>query len=216
MIEDIAVGALIVAFIFKKLLFKGDIHPLLMELPTYNLPNIRNVLFGLFERVVVFLRRAGTIILALMIIIWFLSSYPKPPENAIGSAIDYSFAGIIGKFIEPILSPIGFNWQIAIALIPGMAAREVAVAALGTVYAISGNEDAVQEGLQVAISQTWGLPTALAFLAWYIFAPQCASTLAVTKRETNSWVWPTVMFFYMLALAYFVSFAVFHITKMFV
>jgi ferrous iron transport protein B len=209
-------GALIVAFIFKKLLFKGDIHPLLMELPTYNLPNIRNVLFGLFERVVVFLRRAGTIILALMIIIWFLSSYPKPPENAIGSAIDYSFAGIIGKFIEPILSPIGFNWQIAIALIPGMAAREVAVAALGTVYAISGNEDAVQEGLQVAISQTWGLPTALAFLAWYIFAPQCASTLAVTKRETNSWVWPTVMFFYMLALAYFVSFAVFHITKMFV
>jgi ferrous iron transport protein B len=209
-------AALVVAFILKKFFLKGELHPLLMELPTYKLPSIRNVLFGLLERAKIFLRKAGTIILAMMIIIWFLSTYPAPPTNAVGSAIDYSFAGIIGKFLEPLLAPIGFNWQIAVALIPGMAAREVAVAALGTVYAISGNEDAVREGLTSTISHSWALPTALAFLTWYIFAPQCASTLAVTKRETNSWLWPTVMFTYMTGLAYFGAFLVFNITKFFI
>ncbi|MBX9839117.1 MAG: ferrous iron transport protein B, partial [Silvanigrellaceae bacterium] len=136
-------AGLIVAFILKTFFLKGELHPLLMELPTYKLPRIKNVALGLFERSVIFIRRAGTIILALMIIIWFLSTYPAPPANATDPAIDYSFAGMIGKFFEPILTPIGFNWQIAIALIPGMAAREVAVAALGTVYSISGNEEAV-------------------------------------------------------------------------
>jgi ferrous iron transport protein B len=209
-------AALVVAFILKKFFLKGELHPLLMELPTYKVPSIRNVLFGLLERTKIFLWKAGTIILAMMVIIWFLSTYPAPPANAVSPAIDYSFAGIIGKFLEPLLAPIGFNWQIAVALIPGMAAREVAVAALGTVYAISGNEDAVREGLTTTISHSWALPTALAFLTWYVFAPQCASTLAVTKRETNSWLWPTVMFTYMIGLAYFGAFVVFHITKFFV
>ncbi len=209
-------AGLIVAFILKTFFLKGELHPLLMELPTYKLPRIKNVALGLFERSVIFIRRAGTIILALMIIIWFLSTYPAPPANATDPAIDYSFAGMIGKFFEPILTPIGFNWQIAIALIPGMAAREVAVAALGTVYSISGNEEAVHQGLAAAISHSWGLPTALAFLTWYIFAPQCASTLAVAKRETNSWVWPTIMFTYLIGLAYFAAFVVFNVTKYFV
>ncbi|APJ03240.1 ferrous iron transport protein B [Silvanigrella aquatica] len=204
--------ALAVAFVLKKFFLKGELHPLLMELPTYKLPSLRNVLYGLYERAKVFITRAGTIILAMMIIIWFLSTYPSAPENATLPAIDYSFAGMIGKFVEPILAPIGFNWQIAIALIPGMAAREVAVAALGTVYAISGNEDAVREGLSASIAHSWSLATALAFLTWYIFAPQCAPTLAVVKRETNSWFWPTVMFTYMLGLAYTGAFAVFHLT----
>ncbi|KAB8039538.1 ferrous iron transport protein B [Silvanigrella paludirubra] len=209
-------AGLIVAFILKTFFLKGELHPLLMELPTYKLPRIKNVALGLFERSVIFIRRAGTIILALMIIIWFLSTYPAPPANATDPAIDYSFAGMIGKFFEPILTPIGFNWQIAIALIPGMAAREVAVAALGTVYSISGNEEAVHQGLASAISHSWGLPTALAFLTWYIFAPQCASTLAVAKRETNSWIWPTIMFTYLIGLAYFAAFVVFNVTKYFV
>ncbi len=209
-------ASLVVAFILKKFFLKGELHPLLMELPTYKLPSIRNVLFGLLERTKIFLRKAGTIILAMMIVIWFLSTYPSPPPNAVDPAIDYSFAGIIGKFFEPLFAPIGFNWQIVVALIPGMAAREIAVAALGTVYAISGNEDAVREGLTATISHSWALPTALAFLTWYIFAPQCAPTLAVTKRETNSWFWPTVMFTYMIGLAYFGAFVVFHITKFFV
>ena len=209
-------AGLIVAFILKKFFLKGELHPLLMELPTYKIPRIQNIFIGLVERSLIFIKRAGTIILALMIIIWFLSTYPAPPTHATEPAIDYSFAGMIGKFFEPFLAPIGFNWQIAIALIPGMAAREVAVAALGTVYAISGSEEAVHQGLSSAISHSWGLPTALAFLTWYIFAPQCASTLAVTKRETNSWIWPTIMFTYLIVLAYFASFVVFHVTKYFV
>lgn len=209
-------SALFVAFILKKFFLKGELSPLLMELPTYKLPSIKNILLGLIERAKIFLRRAGTIILAIMIIIWFLSSYPLPPLNATAPAIDYSFAGKIGAFLEPFLAPIGFNWQIAIALIPGMAAREVAVATLGTVYAISGNEDSVREGLATTIANAWSLPTALAFLTWYIFAPQCASTLAVTKRETNSWLWPSVMFIYMTSLAYFGAFIVFHTTKFFI
>ena len=210
------ISGLIFAFILKKFFLKGELHPLLMELPTYKLPRVKNVTLGLIERAVIFIRRAGTIILAVIIILWFLSTYPAPPLNATQPAINYSLAGMIGNFFEPLLAPIGFNWQIAIALIPGMAAREVAIAALGTVYSISGNEDSVQQGLSAAISHSWGLPTALAFLTWYIFAPQCASTLAVTKRETNSWVWPIIMFTYLIGLAYLGAFVVFNVTKFFI
>jgi ferrous iron transport protein B len=157
----------------------------------------------------IFLRRAGTIILSMMVLIWFLSSFPTAPAAAAGPAINYSLAGIIGHIIHPLLAPIGFTWQIAVALIPGIAAREVAVGALGTVYAIGGQSTGAS--LATALAGQWSLATALAFLAWYIFAPQCASTLAVIKRETNSWLWPTVTFLYMLVLAYLSAFAVYHI-----
>lgn len=209
-------AALIVSFIIKKFFLKGELHPLILELPSYKLPCLKNILFGLLERALVFIKRAGTIILALTIVIWFLSTYPTAPVNATEPAIDYSFAGMLGKFFAPLFAPIGFNWQIVIALIPGMAAREVAVATLGTVYSISasgGGEELLQQGLASTISQAWGLPTAFAFLTWYIFAPQCASTLAVTKRETNSWKWPVIMFTYLTTLAYLASFIVFNIAK---
>jgi len=148
----------------------------------------------------------------MMVLVWFLSTVPGPPPGATGPAIDYSFAGMIGHALEPILRPIGFNWQIGVALIPGMAAREVAVGALGTVYAVSGVESATG-GLEGVLSQQWSLATALAFLAWYVFAPQCASTLAVVKRETNSWRWPVIMFVYMIVLAYAAAFVVYHLAS---
>lgn len=206
-------AGLLVSFILKKFFLKGELHPLMLELPSYKLPSLKNISIGLIERALVFIKRAGTIILALTVIIWFLSTYPVAPANATDPAIEYSFAGMLGKFFAPIFAPIGFNWQIVIALIPGMAAREVAVATLGTVYSISGSEDAMQQGLAATISQSWGLPTALAFLTWYIFAPQCASTLAVTKRETNSWKWPIIMFTYLTALAYFAAYLVFNLAQ---
>ena len=175
--------------------------PFMLELPDYKLPRPRSVLMGVYTRAKMFLHRAGTTIFSMMVLIWFLASFPRPPEGAAGPAIDYSLASWIGHAMEPVTKAIGFNWQINVALIPGMAAREVAVAALGTVYAIEGGkENAAQIGQTLA--QHWSLATALAVLAWYIFAPQCASTLAVIKRETGSWKWMAVTFGYMLALAY--------------
>jgi ferrous iron transport protein B len=156
-----------------------------------------------------FLKRAGTTIFSMMVVIWFLASFPRPPAGATDPAINYSLAAIIGHWLEPVLAPVGFNWQINVALIPGMAAREVAVAALGTVYAIEGGKEAATQIGQALVNK-WTLATALAVLAWYIFAPQCASTLAVIKRETGSWKWMAVTFAYMLALAYIGSFIVYH------
>jgi ferrous iron transport protein B len=157
-----------------------------------------------------FLQRAGTTIFAMMVLIWFLASFPQPPAGAEGPAINYSLAALIGKAVAPLLAPVGFNWQIAVALIPGMAAREVAVAALGTVYAIEGGKEAAAQIGQV-LSTKWSLATALSLLAWYIFAPQCASTLAVIRRETGSWRYMALTFAYMLALAYLTSLAVYTI-----
>jgi ferrous iron transport protein B len=199
-------SALTIAFVLKRTVFKGAREPLLMELPTYRLPSPRNVALGLLERAKIFLMRAGTTIFAIMVVLWFLASYPAAPEGFSGSAIDYSFAGIIGHALAPLLAPIGFNWQIAIALIPGLAAREVAVAALGTVYALSASGDALESSLAGVLAANWGLPTALAMLAWYIFAPQCIATLSVVKRETNSWFWMVVMIVYMTMLAYGAAF----------
>jgi ferrous iron transport protein B len=156
-----------------------------------------------------FLYRAGTTIFSMMMLIWFLASFPRPPLGATQPAIDYSLAAIIGKWLEPVLSPVGFNWQINVALIPGMAAREVAVASLGTVYAIEGGKDAAEQ-IGQALASKWSLATALALLAWYIFAPQCAATLAVIKRETGGWRWMFVTFFYMLTLAYIAAFITYH------
>jgi ferrous iron transport protein B len=179
--------------------------PFMLELPNYKMPRLRSVLVGVYARAKMFLKRAGTTIFSMMVLIWFLASFPRPPAGATSPAISYSFAAVIGGWIEPLLAPIGFNWQISVALVPGMAAREVAVAALGTVYAIEGGKEAVEQ-IGQALASKWSLATALALLVWYIFAPQCASTLAVIKRETGSWRWMVATFGYMLTLAYVAAF----------
>ena len=204
--------ALLVAVVLKFIFLKKGRQPSLIELPSYKVPGVRNVLIELIKPAKMFLRRAGTIILAIMVVLWFLATFPLPPEGSTLPAINYSFVGVIGKFLEPIFAPIGFSWQIVAALIPGMAAREVAISALGTIYALSGSADAVQTSLTTVIQNTWSLATAFSMLTWYIFAPQCISTLAVVKRETNSWKWPTVMFGYQIVLAYVMAFIVYRLT----
>ena len=199
-------SALLVAAVMRKLFWRGASEPFLMELPAYKMPDALNVARGVCQRAEIFLKRAGTIILSMMILVWFLASVPNPPAGAVGAAINYSFAGLIGHFIQPVMAPLGFSWQMAVALIPGMAAREVAVGALATVYAVSGEGTAT---LGASLAHHWSLASALAFLAWYVFAPQCASTLAVVKRETNSWRWPIIMFSYMTTLAYTAAFIVY-------
>jgi ferrous iron transport protein B len=206
-------SALLVGFVVRKVFWRGTSEPFIMELPAYKLPDWKNVLTGVLIRGNIFVKRAGTVILGMMIVVWFLSTVPGPPPGAVGPAINYSFAGMIGHFIEPALRPIGFNWQIAVALIPGLAAREVAVAALGTVYAVSGVGEAAMGPLAGVLHAHWSLATACSLLAWYVFAPQCASTLGVIKRETNSWTWPVVTFVYMMTLAYAAAFATFHIAQ---
>ncbi|HJV52138.1 MAG TPA: ferrous iron transporter B [Noviherbaspirillum sp.] len=205
------VSAMAVAWVFKRTFGKNRYTPLMLELPNYHWPNLRNLALGLWERATIFVTRVGTIILALMVILWFLSSFPAPPEGATGPAIQYSLAGHLGRWLEVVFAPIGFNWQIAIALVPGLAAREVAVGALGTVYALSATGDQLATALTPMIASTWSLPTALSLLAWYVFAPQCISTLSIVKRETNSWIPPLAMTAYMFTLAYLASFATYQI-----
>ena len=188
--------------------------PLLMELPTFRMPNFKHIMVSLWDRVKAFLKRAGTIIFALSVVLWALVSFPAPPAGAAGAAIDYSFAGTIGHFIEPLFAPLGFTWQMCIAMIPGIAAREVVVAALGTVYAVgAGSEDAVQNALIPIVHNNWGLPTAFAFLAWYIYAPMCMATLAVIKRETKSARQTFMIAAYLFALAYVFAFVVYQVTS---
>src|SRR5882724_11400561 len=195
-------AALAVSFAIKRLVWHGAPgEPFMLELPDYKLPRLRSLAIGLWTRATIFLKRAGTTILAMMVLIWVLASFPQPPEGATGPAISYSLAAMIGSAIQPITEPLGFNWQINVALIPGMAAREVAVGALGTIYAIDGGDGAAEK-IGQAIAGQWSLATALALLAWYVFAPQCASTLAVIRRETGGWKWMWVTFAYMLVLAY--------------
>jgi ferrous iron transport protein B len=198
-------GALAVAFVLKRTNLQGRFQPLMLELPAYHWPNLRGLAIGLWQRVEIFLSRVGTIILALMIVLWALSSFPGPPDGATGPAIQYSIAGRIGAALAVVFGPIGFNWQISIALVPGLAAREVAVSALGTVYSLSSTSDDMAGTLTPLIASSWSLPTALSLLAWYVFAPQCLSTLATVKRETNSWRYPLIMAGYLFALAYVAS-----------
>jgi ferrous iron transport protein B len=205
------VSALGMSFLIKFFVWRdSQPAPFMLELPDYKMPRLRSVAIGVYTRAKMFLQRAGTTIFSMMVLIWFLASFPQPPAGATDPAIDYSLAAVIGKAIAPLLLPVGFNWQIAVALIPGMAAREVAVAALGTVYAIEGGKEAAAE-IGQALASKWTLATALSLLAWYIFAPQCASTLAVIRRETGSWKWMAVTFIYMLTLAYLASFATYNI-----
>lgn len=204
-------SAMAVAWIFQRFMGSHGQQPLMLELPSYHWPHLRNLALGLWERARIFLTRVGTTILVLMILVWFLSSFPGAPEGATHPPIYYSVAGMIGRALSVIFEPIGFGWQICIALVPGMAAREVAVGALGTVYALSASGSDVATSLTPLIAKSWSIATALSLLAWYVFAPQCLSTLSVVKRETGTIRYPLIMAGYMFALAYVASFITYRV-----
>lgn len=196
-------GAMLAALVLRRTVTKGSSHGMIMEMPKYQLPALRDIALGLWQRAEIFLRRAGTIIFMTTIVLWALLSFPQVDPNSGESQVDQSIAGRIAGVIEPVVAPIGFNREIALALIPAMAAREVAVAALATTYSIDAGDDAATErSLVERLRGRWSLPTALAFLAWFVFAPQCISTIAVTRRETNSWRWPLFMVGYLFGLAW--------------
>ncbi len=207
-------SALVVSWVMKKWRRDKSEHALLLELPSYRIPHPRDLLIGLWERAMIFLKRVGGIILALTILLWFLLNFPAPPDGAIGPAIDYSFAGRIGHAMAVFFAPLGFNWQICIALIPGLAAREVAVSSLATIYALSAaDDDAAIQALTPVISDGWSLATALSLLVWFIYAPMCISTLATIKRETNSWKQMGFAAFYLFALAYLASLVTYQVAS---
>jgi ferrous iron transport protein B len=206
------VGAMLAALVLKRSVTKGAASTFLMEMPAYQLPSPRNIALGLWLRTTAFLKRAGTIIMGATVLLWALASFPAPPPDADRPAIEYSVAGRIGSAIEPLVAPIGFNHEIAMSLLPALAAREVAVAALGTIYSLDAADEDTS-GLVERLRGGWPLPTALAFLAWFVFAPQCLSTLAVVRRETGGWKWPLFMFGYLLALAYVAAGLTFHIAS---
>ncbi|NUO84758.1 MAG: ferrous iron transport protein B [Cupriavidus sp.] len=209
------VSALVVAYALKFLRRDRTDHPLLMELPSYRIPNPRDIAIGLWERARIFLSRVGKVILALTVLLWFLSTFPSAPAGATAPAIDYSFAGMIGHALQKVFAPVGFNWQICIALVPGLAAREVAVGALATVYALSGSEETVATQLAPMIAAQWSLATALSLLAWFVFAPQCISTLAVIRRETASWKVMALSAAYLTGLAYLAAFVTYRVALLF-
>ena len=203
-------SAALVAWIMRRQQAREE-FPLLLELPSYRWPMAYHVLMGLRERAWIFIRRVGTIILALSVVLWFLASFPGAPENATQPAIDYSFAGQLGHWMQPLFAPLGFNWQMCIALIPAMGAREVAVSALATVYAVG--EDSIDVALGAALNASWSLPVAFAYLAWFVYAPQCISTIAVVKRETNS-IKATLFFtVYLFALAYIAAWITYEVAS---
>ncbi|TCB55504.1 ferrous iron transporter B [Acinetobacter terrestris] len=212
------VSALIVSFILKFFQKDKSQHMLLMELPSYRFPDVKSIWIGLLDRAKIFLKRVGGIIFALSILLWFLCTFPQPPVGATLPDIDYSLAGMLGHVMQPIFAPLGFNWQICIALIPAMAAREVVVAALGTVYALSAtNDDAISQGLASIISSDgrlgWSLATGLSLLVWFVYAPHCLATLATVKRETGSWKTVSFMTAYLFGLAYLMSFLTYQIAS---
>ena len=207
-------SAFLVALLLKKRKKSYD-NTLLLELPSYRFPSVRNILFGLWQRIEIFVNRVGTIILTVSILLWALSSFPKPPAGVQGPAIDWSFAGIIGHWIQPLFAPIGFNWEICVALILGLAAREVAGTSLATVYSIAGVDSDAPGQLVHFLSTQWSIATGLSFLAWYVFAPQCFSTLAVIKKETSSWKMVIMTACYLFFMAYFASFTTWHIASFF-
>ncbi|MDR6182788.1 ferrous iron transporter B [Asaia bogorensis] len=207
--------AILSGIVAARLMTRGvasDEHPLMLELPPYRSPNLKSVALGLWQRAVMFLSRVGTIIVSLNVLLWALSSFPAPPANATGAGIDYSLAGHIGHWMLPIFAPLGFNWQICVSLIPGLAAREVAVSALATVYALGANEDSAASALLPLLSAHWSMATAFSLLAWYVYAPQCISTLAVMRRETRSWKVVAGAAAYLFGLAYLASFLTYHVT----
>ncbi|NCT85235.1 MAG: ferrous iron transporter B [Comamonadaceae bacterium] len=205
-------GALAVAWLLKRFTSTGRlVRPLMMELPSYHWPHPRSIAIGLWQRAMIFVKRVGGIILVLTIALWLLASFPAPPEGATGAPIQYSVAGWLGAGLAKVFEPIGFNWQISLALVPGLAAREVAISALGTVYALSATGDDAAQALAPLIAQSWSLATALSLLAWYVFAPQCIATLAAVKRETGGYKLPLIMTGYLFGLAYLASFITYRV-----
>jgi ferrous iron transport protein B len=204
-------GAMAMAWVLKQFTTRAQVRTLMMELPRYHWPTVRNVAIGLWQRVKLFLQRVGGIILALTVLLWFLASFPAPPAGATGSAIEYSLAGMLGRALAVVFEPIGFNWQISIALVPGLAAREVAVSALGTVYALSATGEDTAGALTPLIASQWSLATALSLLAWYVFAPMCLATLATIRRETGGCKWALVAAGYLFGLAYLAAFATYRV-----
>jgi ferrous iron transport protein B len=205
------VGAMAVAAILQQFTTRGQVRTLMMELPSYHWPRPLNIALGLWQRIRIFLRRVGGIILVLTLALWFLASFPGAPAGASEPAITYSVAGMVGRALAVVFEPVGFNWQICIALVPGLAAREVAVSALGTVYAISAHAENTAQALAPLIAHDWSLATALSLMAWYVFAPMCLSTLATIRRETGSWRMPAVAAAYLTALAYLASFLTYRV-----
>lgn len=206
------VSAMCVAWVMKRPHRSAGNAPLLMELPAYQWPDLRSLVIGLWERAMIFLRRVGTIILALTIIMWALYTIPSPRAHADGTPIERSLAGELGNGLQYIFAPIGFNEHISIALVPGMAAREVVVSSLGLVYAMEGDEEQVGAQLQDRISNEWSLATKLSLLLWMVFAPQCLSTFVAVRRETNSWRYMWIMGGYLFALAYLASLVTYQLT----
>ncbi len=204
------IAAMAVAWVFKFIRRAEGASGLMLELPSYQVPHPYDIMIGLKDRAMIFMRRVGTIIFPLSIILWFLATFPAPPHGFEGDAITHSYAGQLGRALEVVFAPIGFTWQICIALVPGLAAREVFVSALATVYALSATDAAAADQLGTLISAQWSLPVALSLLAWYVFAPQCIATLAVIKRETNSWGTMALSMAYLTALAYIAAYAVYH------
>lgn len=203
-------SAALIAWIMRRRTAREE-FPLLLELPSYRWPMAYHLLMGLRERAWIFIRRVGTIILALSIVLWFLATFPGAPEGATQPAIDYSFAGQLGHLMQPLFAPLGFNWQMCIALIPAMGAREVAVSALATVYAVG--EESIDAALGATLAASWSLPVAYAYLAWFVYAPQCISTIAVVKRETNSAKATTFFTLYLFALAYFAAWVTYQVAS---
>ncbi|AKM08821.1 ferrous iron transporter B [Croceicoccus naphthovorans] len=204
------VGAMVVALVLRRSVAKGQASGFIMELPRYQMPRVKDIAIGLWQRAYIFLRRAGTIIFTVTVVLWLLLSFPQaqPGENQ----VDASFAGKIANGLAVVVEPIGFNRDMALALIPAMAAREVAVSSLATTYAVAADdEEEAAEALGAQLARDWSLPMALSFLAWFVFAPQCLSTIAVAKRETNGWKWPAFMLAYLFALAYLAAGATFWI-----
>ena len=206
-------SALAMSWVMKKWRRDKSEHPLMLELPSYRIPHPRDLAVGLYERGMIFLKRVGGIILSLTILLWVLLSFPGAPENATMPAIDYSFAGQIGHAMAVFFAPLGFNWQICIALIPGMGAREVAVSSLATIYALSAaDDDAAIQALTPVVANGWSLATGLSLLVWFIYAPMCISTLATIKRETNSWKQVGFATFYLFAAAYVAALVTYQVT----
>ncbi len=205
-------GGMGFAWLLKVLTRTGrQTRPLMMELPSYHWPTLRNLALGLWLRAWIFLRRVGTVILLLTVALWALANYPAAPTGAPGSAIEHSYAGQLGHVLQVLFAPLGFNWQISVALLTGMAAREVAIGALATVYAVVAADGGAATALAPVLAEQWSLATGMALLAWYIFAPQCLSTLVAIHRESGSWKLPAITVLYQLALAYGAAFLVFRV-----
>lgn len=207
------VAAMLYAWVMKRTLLKSNKAPFIHELPTYKMPTPGYVYKQLSQKAKAFLKKAGTLIMGISVVLWLLSSYPKPPENSSESAVTYSIAGKMGRALEPVFEPLGFDWRITTGLIPGFAAREVMVGALGTVFAVEDAEESGFDSLQSSIQSTWSLASGLSLLVWYIFAPQCLATFAVAKKEMGGWKWPAFMFLFFLITAYIFSLITFQITN---